>query len=167
MARIINPMTSTIFWSVISFLILFFVMWRFVFKPVNKMVDKRNSEIRDNINEAEKQKDEAMIKLEQQKTLLEDAKKQAEQILENSREAAKKIKEEIEESAHEKSRKLMEDTIAEINREKEKSLEEVRDRIVDIALKATEKIISEKLSEEDHKRIIEENIKEIGKTVER
>ncbi|HAX17927.1 MAG TPA: hypothetical protein DCY00_04960, partial [Actinobacteria bacterium] len=81
--------------------------------------------------------------------------------------AAKKIKEEIEESAHEKSRKLMEDTIAEINREKEKSLEEVRDRIVDIALKATEKIISEKLSEEDHKRIIEENIKEIGKTVER
>jgi F-type H+-transporting ATPase subunit b len=64
LSKILNPMTSTIFWSIVCFLILFFVLWKFVFKPVNKMINARQEEITKNLNEADRQRDEAIKYLE-------------------------------------------------------------------------------------------------------
>ncbi|MCL5772731.1 MAG: ATP synthase F0 subunit B, partial [Actinobacteria bacterium] len=66
LSKILNPMTSTIFWSIVCFLILFFVLWKFVFKPVNKMINERQTEIRKNLDEADRQREEAIKYLEEQ-----------------------------------------------------------------------------------------------------
>ena len=102
--KIINPMTSTVFWSIIVFIILLVVIWRFVLKPVNRMLTKRQDDIAEAVNGAEKQRDEAQKYLELQKARLDEARNQARQIIEESRIAAKKVKDEIEEKANEKSR---------------------------------------------------------------
>ena len=61
---------------------------------------------------------------------------------------------------------MIDEAIEEIKREKEKSLNEVKDKIIDIAMQTTEKVISKSLSEEDHKKLIEESLQEVGKAVE-
>jgi len=156
-------MTSTVFWSIIVFIILLVVIWRFVLKPVNRMLTKRQDDIAEAVNSAERQKDEALKYLDLQKAQLDEAKNQARQIIEDSKAAAKKVKDEIEEKANEKSRSILETAVEEIKAERERSIAAVKNQIVDIALEATEKIISKNLTEEEHKRLIEESLKEVQK----
>ncbi|MFO7928363.1 MAG: ATP synthase F0 subunit B, partial [Candidatus Humimicrobiaceae bacterium] len=59
MLQIINPMASTIFWSIIVFGILVLVLWKFAFKPINNITGKRQEKIREKIDDAERQKEEA------------------------------------------------------------------------------------------------------------
>ena len=75
--KIINPMTSTIFWLIIVFIILFIVLWKFALKPVNKMITKRQEDIRASIDNADRQKLEGQQYLEEQKKQLDLAKAEA------------------------------------------------------------------------------------------
>ncbi len=161
--KILNPMTSTIFWSIIVFAILIVVIWKFVAKPVNNLLTRRQNEIQESVNSAEKQKEDAEKYLEEQKKLVDEAKKEARSIIEESKDAAKRLKDEIEEKASEKSRALLESAQEEIKAERERSVLAVKDQIVTIALDATQKVIGKSLSEEEHKKLIEESLKETSK----
>jgi F-type H+-transporting ATPase subunit b len=161
--KILNPMTSTIFWSIIVFAILIVVIWKFVAKPVNNLLARRQNEIQESVNSAEKQKEEAEKYLEEQKKLVDEAKKEARNIIEESKDAAKRLKDEIEEKAGEKSRALLETAQEEIKAERERSVVAVKDQIVTLALDTTQKIIGKSLSEEEHKKLIEESLKETRK----
>jgi len=161
--NIINPMTSTVFWSIIVFIILIIILWRFVLKPVNKIIVKRQEEIQEAVNIADRQRQEAQKFIEDQKLELEAAKKESRQIIEDSKAAARKIKEEIEEKASEKSRTILDSALEEIKAERDRSIFAVKNLIVEIAMDATEKIIGKSLSEEEHKKLIEESLKEVQK----
>jgi len=161
--NIINPMTSTVFWSIIVFIILIVILWRFVLKPVNKIIVKRQEEIQEAVNIADRQRQEAQKFIEDQKLELEAAKKESRQIIEDSKAAARKIKEEIEEKASEKSRTILDSALEEIKAERDRSIFAVKNLIVEIAMDATEKIIGKSLSEEEHKKLIEESLKEVQK----
>ena len=159
--NIINPMTSTVFWSVIVFVILIVILWRFVLKPVNRMMVKRQEEIQEAVNNADRQSQEAQKFIEGQKLQLEAAKKEARQIIEDSKVAARKIKEEIEEKASEKSRVILDSALEEIRAERDRSVVAVKNQIIEIAMDATERIIGKSLSEEEHKKLIEDSLKEV------
>lgn len=161
--QILNPMTSTIFWSIIVFVILVIVLWRFVLKPVNNMITKRQEEIREKIDDADRKSLEASSYLEDQKKNIDQARLEAKKIIDEGKEAARKIKDEIESRASDKSKLMLEGALAEIRSEKDRSINEVRDEMVDIALSASAKMISKSLSEEDHKKLIEESLKDLGK----
>ncbi|MCL4377956.1 MAG: hypothetical protein M1409_06200, partial [Actinobacteria bacterium] len=75
LSNILNPMTSTIFWTIIVFVILIVVLWKFIMKPVNNIISKRQTEIQESINHADKQKEDAQKYLEEQKVQLDEAKK--------------------------------------------------------------------------------------------
>jgi len=61
---------------------------------------------------------------------------------------------------------MIEEALEEIKIEKDKSINEVKNQMIDIAMQATEKVISKSLSEEEHKKLIEESLQEVGKAVE-
>ena len=159
--NIINPMTSTIFWSIVVFVILIVVLWKFVLKPVNKMIVKRQEDIQEAVNIADKQRQEAQVFIDGQKLQLEEAKKEARRIIEDSKVAARKIKDEIEEKASEKSRTILDSALEEIRAERDRSVVAVKNQIIEIAMDATERIIGKSLSEEEHKKLIEESLKEV------
>ncbi len=161
--QILNPMTSTIFWSIIVFVILVIVLWKFVLKPVNNMISRRQEEIREKIDDADRKSLEANKYLEEQKKSIDESRIEAKKIIDEGKEAARKIKEEIEHQASEKSKQMLEDALTEIRNEKDRSINEVKDEMVDIALAASQKLISKSLSGEDHKKLIEESLKDLGK----
>lgn len=158
--KIVNPMTSTIFWLIVVFIILFIVLWKFALKPVNKMITKRQEEIRASIDNADRQKTEGQQYLDEQKMQLDSARAEAKNIIEEGKAEARKIKDEIEKKATAKSKAMLDSGLEEIKAERQKSVEAVKDQIVDIAMNATEKIIMKNLSEEEHKRLVEESLKE-------
>ena len=161
--QILNPMTSTIFWSIVVFVILVVVLWKFVLKPVNNMISKRQEEIRVKIDDADRKGLEASEYLEEQKKSIDKSRIEAKKIIDEGKEAARKIKEEIEHQASEKSKLMLKDALTEIRSEKDRSINDVKDEMVDIALSASQKMISKSLSGEDHKKLIEESLKDLGK----
>ncbi len=161
--QILNPMTSTVFWSIIVFVILIIVLWKLVLKPVNNMITKRQEEIRGTIDDADRKSLEAGKYLEEQKKSIDKARLEAKKIINEGKEAARKIKDEIEGQASEKSKLMLESALTEIKSEKDRSINEVKDEMIDIALSASQKMISKSLSEEDHKKLIEESLKDLGK----
>ena len=161
--KILNPMTSTIFWSIVVFVILVIVLWKLVLKPVNNMIAKRQEEIRGKIDDVDRKSLESSKYLEEQKKSIDKARIEAKKIIDEGKEAARKIKEEIESQASEKSKLMLEDALTEIRSEKDRSINDVKDEMVDIALAASQKMISKTLSEEDHKKLIEESLKDLGK----
>jgi F-type H+-transporting ATPase subunit b len=156
-------MTSTIFWSIVVFIILVIVLWRFVLKPVNNMIKKRQDEIREKVDSADRKDEEAAKYLEEQKANIERSKEEARKIIEEYRDTAIKIKEEIEAQAGEKSRAMIKEALIEIRKEKERSLSEVKNEIIEIALAASEKVVFRELSQKEHKKLIEISLKELGK----
>jgi len=161
--KIINPMTSTIFWTIVIFVIVIFIFWRFILKPVDNIISRRKSEIRKSIDIADKQKEDAAKYIEEQKRITEEARNNAKIIVEDSKKEARKIKEEIEEKAREKSKIMVAEALAEIKTERERSINSAKDEMIEIAMMATEKVISKSLSEEEHKKLIEKSLKEAGK----
>ena len=93
--QILNPMTSTIFWSIVVFIIVVIVLWRFVLKPINNIVSKRQKEIREKIDDADRRNTEAGEYLEKQKENIDLSKAEAKKIIDKGKDAANKIKEEI------------------------------------------------------------------------
>ncbi len=160
---ILNPMTSTIFWSIIVFVILVIVLWKVVLKPINNMISKRQEEIREKIDDADHRNTEAQKYLEEQKKNIDLSRVEAKKIIDEGKDTARKLKEEIETKASEKSRAMIEEALVEIRSEKNRSLNEVKNEIVEIALAASQKIVSKSLSEEEHKKLIEESLKELEK----
>jgi len=161
--QILNPMTSTIFWSIVVFVIVIIVLWKFVLRPINNMITKRQEEIREKIDDADRRSIESRKYLEEQKKNIDLSKIEAKKIIDESKDAAKKIKEEIEAKAGDKSRAMIEEALAEIRSEKNRSINEVKNEIVEIALAASRKIVSRSLSVEDHKKLIEDSLKELKK----
>ncbi|MES0341171.1 MAG: F0F1 ATP synthase subunit B, partial [Candidatus Humimicrobiaceae bacterium] len=125
--QILNPMTSTIFWSIVVFVILVVVLWKFVLKPVNNMISKRQEEIREKIDDADRKSLDASKYLEEQKKGIDKSRIEAKKIIDEGKEAARKIKEEIESQASEKSKLMVEDALTEIRSEKDRSINEVKD----------------------------------------
>ncbi len=161
--QILNPMTSTIFWSIIVFVILAVLLWKFALKPINNIISRREKEIREKLDDADRKNKEARKYLQEQKEAIEDSRAESRKIIDEGREEAKKIKEEVEKKAHDRARAMVEEAMEEIEREKKRSIARVKDEIVEIALDASKKVVSASLSKEDHKKIIEESIKELGK----
>lgn len=161
--QILNPMTSTIFWSIVVFVIVIIILWKFVLRPINNIIIKRQEEIREKIDDADRQSIESRKYLEEQKKNIDLSKIEAKKIIDESKDAAKKIKEEIEAKAGDKSRAMIEEALAEIRSEKDRSINEVKNEIVEIALAASRKIVSRSLSVEDHKKLIENSLKELKK----
>ena len=161
--QILNPMTSTIFWSIVVFIMVIIVLWRFVLKPINNMMIKRKEEIREKIDEADRQSAESQKYLEEQKKNIDRSIIEAKRIIDEGKDAAKKIREEIEAKAGDKSRAMIKEALAEIQSEKNRSLNEVKNEIVEIALAASQKIVSKSLSAQEHKKLIEDSLKELEK----
>ena len=78
-------------WTIVCFGITFFVLKRFAFGAIQKMIDERRERIRRSIEEAEKARDEARRLLEEHRALIGQARGQAEQILAEARKVAESM----------------------------------------------------------------------------
>jgi len=147
-----------------NLIILFLLMKKFLFKPVNNLLERRQKEAAQMLESAEKDMKEADELKAQYKEKIDDAKKEAgEMIKEASRKAALK-EEEIIKDANEKASKIIERANKQISLEKESAFAELKEDISSISVMLASKVLEKDISEEDHKEIIGKFIDEIGES---
>jgi len=157
----VNP--GLIIWTVITFVILLFILKKVAWKPILTALDKREATIKESLEKAEKAKEEAQKVLQQNQEAISKAEEESKKIIEQSRLFAEKLKEQIIKESKQQAHKIIEDAGGEIDRKKEAAFDELKNQIAGIAVQAAGIILSERLDEETHKKIVNKYINEIRK----
>jgi len=157
----VNP--GLIFWTVITFLILLFILKKIAWKPMLAALDQREAAIRESLEKAERAKEEAQKILDANKANLSKAEEESKKIIEQSRLFAEKLKEQMLRESKEQSKKIIENAAVEIERKKDTAFDELKNQVAEIAVKAAEKILNENLDSEKQKKIADKYISEITK----
>jgi F-type H+-transporting ATPase subunit b len=148
-------------WTIVAFLITLFVLKKYAFGPIQAMIDERQARIRASIEEADNARAEARSLLEEHRALVGQARSDAEEILAEARRVADSTRERVREEAEADRQRRLEETHRQVEAETRRALEEIRAEVADLTLIAATKVTGKALTDADHKRLIEESIKEL------
>ena len=155
--------TSQIIAQVISFLVLFFILRALVWKRFLKILDDRKDRLASEFKTIEDSKAEVARLKSDYETNLENIDRIAKARIEEAVSEGNRIAEEIRENANTEALQIIERTDEAIKAEVSRAKEDLRDEIVDIALSAAGKVIEEKLTEAQDKKIVEDFLNRVDK----
>jgi F-type H+-transporting ATPase subunit b len=160
-----NPLIKVIpglmIWTLVSFAITLWVLKRYAFGPIQKLIDDRRDRIRRAVEEADQTRDEARKLLEEHRKLVADAKGQAESILTEARKIAASQQERMRQETEEDRLRRLEETKRQIEQATHQALGEIRSEVAALSLLAAEKITRKTLTDADQRRLIDEALAEI------
>jgi F-type H+-transporting ATPase subunit b len=148
-------------WTIVCFLIALFVLKRYAFGPIQQMIDERRARIRAAIDEADRVRNEARQLLEEHRKLIASARHDAEDILAEARRVGDSMRERVKEETDAERQRRIEETRKQIEAETKRALDAIRHEVAVLTLEATAKVTGKVLTEGDHKRLIEDAIKEL------
>jgi len=139
-----------------------YLIKRFLFKPINQILEKRKAMADAQIQDAVKMKDEASsMKAEYEQNMLE-AKNKANEILQTAQKTAAIQSEEMLKQASEQVIALKAKAEKDIDQEKRKAVNEIKGEISGMAMEIAGKVIEREISDKDHEKLINEFISNVG-----
>ena len=157
----INP--GLILWTILTFIILLFILSKVGWKPLVNALQAREQSIRDALQKAEEAKRESERLLAENTAAMARANEETSRILKEGRELAEQMKSEIVAKAREGAKALMEQAKEDIQREKETALLQLRNEVADLAVNVAEKIIDETLDEAKRKKLVDSTLQSLPK----
>jgi F-type H+-transporting ATPase subunit b len=148
-------------WTIISFLVTLFVLKRYAFGPIQRMIDQRRERIEQAIAEADNARDEARRLLEEHRKLIGQAKSESEEILAEARRVADAQRERVRRESDEDRARRLDETRRQIDQATVQALGEIRDEVGRLSLLAAEKVTRKSLDRADQKRLIDEALAEL------
>ena len=158
---LIEVVPGLMIWTLVCFGITFFVLRKYAFGPIQKMIDERRDRIRSSIEEAEHARAEARRLLEEHKALIAQSKNEAGEILAEARKVADSQRDRAREEIEVDRQRRLEETRKQIEAETARALEQIRSEVAELTLAATSKVAGKVLDKDDHRRLIEDAIGEL------
>jgi F-type H+-transporting ATPase subunit b len=158
---LISVKPGLMIWTIVCFLISFYILKRFAFAPIQKTIDERRQRIRDSIDEADRARDEAHKMLEEHRALIARARTDAEEILSEARTVADAQRERVKEETELDRQRRLEDTRRQIEAETRRSLEQIRQEVATLTLIAASKVARRSLDDASHRKLIDEAVAEL------
>ena len=156
----VNPWTAL--FALANFLFLFFMLRKFLFNPVMKMIDDRQKEIDDLYKDAEDAKKDAQPTQQEYDRKLSAARQTSEQLVREAVARGQSREEEILRQANAQASAMMDKAADDIAREKKKAVNDAKDEISVIALSIAGKVVGRELNDADHARLVDGFIEELG-----
>lgn len=148
--------------ALLNLLLLTWVLKKFLFKPVMKVLDERRAKIDGDYLEAEQANEKAQEARANYEAALEGAHQEAESILNDATRRAEHRGNEIVQDAREKASDIRKQAEADALLEKKKAEEDIRKEIADVSTRLTGKLLEREITEEDHRVLIDSFLQEIG-----
>ncbi len=160
---VIKPEPGLLFWTTVIFLIFWFLMSRFAFKPIAESLKKREQDIQDALDQAKKAREEmANIQAEHDK-LVAEAREERAQILKDAKNAKDEIIAEAKERANAEYKRKVESAIQDIENQKMAALVDLKNQAGRMAIEIAEKILHRELAnkrdQEAYAKSLVDNIK--------
>jgi len=160
---IIN-LNLTLLLQTINFIILAIVLYKFLFKPLGSFMEKRAEGIRHSLEEAKQARDEVVRTRSEYEESLRAARQEAAALRQRMDREITEERERLIQQSREEAHRMISQARAEIQQEVRRAKAELRDETVTLSLTAAERLLQRNLTEEDHRRLAEQYIEELGRT---
>ena len=147
-----------LFWTFCSFVILYFLLKKFAWKPILGTVNDREASIREALLAAENAKKEMENLKSDNEKILKEAKIERENMLKDAREIKTKLIADAENQAKEQASKLIESAQLAIQNEKNSAMSELKQTVVELSVGIAEKVISSELDDKNKQLKVVENM---------
>ena len=144
--ELLLPALGYFVWTLVAFLIVFFILKKFAWKPIISSLSEREKNIADSIATAEKVKLEMAQMKNENEVLMAKAREERSQLLKEAKELKDKIVNEAKEQAKVEASKIMADAQATIEQQKNAALTDVKNVIGNMVIEVTEKVIRRELA---------------------
>ena len=162
---LIKVVPGLMIWTIVAFLITLFVLKRYAFGPIQQTIDERRERIRRSLEEADEARDEARRLLEEHRALIGQARGQAEEILSDARRVADSQRQRVKDETEADRQRRLEETRRQIEAETQRALTQIRSEVAELTLIATTKVTGKVLEDADHRRLIEDAVKDLDFSV--
>lgn len=150
-------------WTIITFLLVLFLLSKFAWKPLLKVLQEREDEIKSSLKDAEVAKTELeKVNLESEK-ILNNARAEARKIQAESKSVSEKQRDEIIHKAKEEAKKIVVNAESQIKMEKDLAIKQIQEKVIELTFSISEKVIKKNLTSDDNKKIIKDSLKSLEK----
>ena len=140
--------------AMVNFFVLFFLLKKYLYKPVLDMLEAREKEIADNLSNAETAKTEAESMRQEYEENLRQAHTKANDIVQQATKVGEQTRNDIVQQAKAEAQGVADKAKAEIAREKEMALQELRGEVANLAVDVAEKVVGRSVDINDHKNMM-------------
>jgi F-type H+-transporting ATPase subunit b len=154
----------TFVFQIVNTLILYLVLKKFLFVPVTEFIQGRQDEIQSSYDDAEKTNEEAEKLKSQYENKLDKVEEEKQEILIAAKKKADEQGSEIIKESKEQAAKLKEKAEQEIEIEKKKAINDVKDDISSMVIMAASKVLENEVDESRNKKLVDDFIKEVGES---
>lgn len=158
---------SDVIFSIVNFLILMFVLYKCCWKMVVKVMKDRQQGISDSLDKAASAQKEAEETQAMLQTEINNARREARKIVEESKKAGESVKQTIISDAHKAAEEITARAEAEIERKQKDAVNALKNEVADMVVTVTEKLLKENLSREQQLALVDKYIAEVGDSDEK
>jgi len=160
---IIVPRPGSMLWTIISFLVLLFVLRKWAWKPILAALEKREQTIKNDLDGARNEREKAEQLRQQYQENLAGAKKESQQIIQEARRAAEEVKDTTIREAKDAARNTVEKAKLEIEAQRVKASRELKAEVAALSVETVRRILRHGMTQQDQERIISAGLKELDK----
>lgn len=152
---LLSPNGGLMFWTLVVFLILVFVLGKFVFPKITAAVEAREKALEDAIEAAKRDREEAGRALAEQQRQIESARAEAQKIIVDGRHLGEKMRSDMLEETQRQQQAMLERARREIEAEKDNAIADLRREAIDLAIAGAGKVIEQNLDDQSNRKIVE------------
>lgn len=153
---------GTIIFTLLNLLILFLFVRHFLFNKINAVLESRQNEVQKAFDDAEQATEKAKRLEEEYSDKLLKAKEESAEIVKNATKKAQLRSDDIINEAKTDAGNIISKANSDIEREKKRAINQMKDEISDMALAIASKVIEKEIDEKDNDKLIEEFISNVG-----
>ena len=153
--NLMSPNTGLMFWTLIIFVTLLFILSKYAFKPITAAVEAREAALREAIESAKRDRDEAALLLLQHRAKIEEARGEAQRFIAEARTAGEKVRAHMLEETKAEQQEMLDRARREIEAERDRAIAQLRREAVELAISGAEKVIERNLDTEANRKIVE------------
>ncbi len=148
-------------WTVLTFLVLLFVLRKIAWKPLLEALDAREKRIDDALQKAEKAQREAEQAIAENRKRSDEAMRQAEHLIEQARQDAEQTRHKLIEDARAESQRVVDQGMRRLEAEQRAAMQEVRTVAADLAIRAAGRLIQSSLTEQQQRELVDQFLKDV------
>jgi F-type H+-transporting ATPase subunit b len=161
---LIEPAVGTMFWTLLTFLLMVVVLGRYAWKPLIGALDAREKSITDTIDRANQDRTEAEALLQQHRDLLDEARRERAEAVARGQQDAEKLKTEILDEARKQREQVLEQTRGQVAAEMREARAELRLTAVDLSIRAAEKLLTKNLDDATQRKLVEDHLLDLERS---
>lgn len=155
---LILPDFGLLFWTALVFILLLFVLTKFIWKPILVAVNEREQKISDALDLAVKTQAEMKLMQAQNEDLIKEARAERDAIIKDAKETSVKMIEDAKSAAKKESEKVITSARQAIEAEKAGALAELKTQVAAFSIEIAEKIVRAELTSDDKQKALAEKM---------